>query len=77
MFNLLKEYILLEIKEASFQDILSQIKDENENENEDENNPDDEQQGTEIENFKILNNMGVPYNPLKAITNNQKRSETK
>ena len=75
MFNLLKEYILLEIKKASFQDILSQIKDENENE--DENNPDDMQQGTEIENFEILNNMGVPYNPLKTITNNQKRSEIK
>ena len=79
MFNLLKEYISLKIREASFQDILKQVEDENENE--DENNPDDAQQGTKIgsetENFKLLSDMGEPHDPLKTIINNQKRSETK
>ena len=73
MFNLLKEYITLKIKEASFQDILNQIKDENENE--DKNNSVEKQSDIkskpDTNDLKILKNMSIPHNRFK---NDQKQT---
>jgi hypothetical protein len=75
MFNLLKEYILLEIKEASFQDILDQII--SSNEKEDEKNPNATQKDLEANpvesDLEILKNMGKTIRN-KIIKNDQKQN---
>ncbi len=67
MFNLLKEYILLEIKEASFQDILDQIV--SSKEKEDKENPNADQKDDESNPVKsdleVLKNMGKTHNRFK------------
>ena len=67
MINLLKEYILLEIKKTSFQDILNKIKDENENESKNRQNKQQSDSTTDADrnDLKILYNMGIPYNRFK------------
>ena len=73
MFNLLKEYISLKIKEASFQDILDQII--SSNEKEDENNSVEKQTNIKskpnADDLKILKNMSIPHNRFK---NDQKQN---
>lgn len=79
MFNLLKEYILLEIKEASFQDILDQII--SNNEKEDEESPNDTtatQKDLETNpvtsDLEILKNMGKTHDRFKNFKNDQKQN---
>jgi hypothetical protein len=67
MIKLLKEYILLEIKKTSFQDILDKIKDEN---NYDKQQPDIETVPAKND-LEILYNMGIPHNRFK---NDQKQN---
>jgi hypothetical protein len=69
MFSLLKEYILLEIKETNFQNILDQIKDENENESKNSQTKlqPDGKSDKDISDLEILKNMSIPHNRLKNI----------
>lgn len=67
MFNLLKEYILLEIKKASFQDILDQIISSNDKEDEKKSNTTqkDEVPNPAKSDLEILKNMGTTHNRFK------------
>ena len=69
MLSLLKEYILLEIKAASFQSILNKVRDENEAENDSSNHEPDAEPDSDKRDLNVLMNMSIPHNPLKTINN--------